>query len=86
MATEIFTPKEVKVIIMGIERIVEDFESISKDASIPFTPDARKDIKGILSTAISCKKKLEEVINKGAAFQMAEYKQGDEDEFLTKQS
>lgn len=86
MPRELFNNGELKIFVMGIERIIEDFEAISKDQSIPFTPEARKDMKDILTASYSAKKKLEMVINKGVAFKMEEYREGDEDEFLTKQS
>lgn len=86
MATEIFSPAEVKIIILGLQTTIEDLEAVSKDIRHPFTPESRKDMKDMLAAGYSAKKKLEDVVNKGVAFVLEEYKEGDEKDFLTKQS
>lgn len=86
MADKIFTPAEVKILIMGLVTTIEDIEAVYKSPKYPFTPESRKDMKDMLECALSAKKKLEDVVNKGEAFHLAEYKDGDEKDFLTKQS
>lgn len=86
MEQEIFNQGELKIIVMGIERIVEDLEAVSKNPNYPFTPEARKDMNDMLAAAYSSKKKLEKVANKGVAFKIEQYEEGDEKDFLTKQS
>jgi len=86
MADEIFTPAEVKIIIMGLVTIQEDIEAVHKDPKHPFTPESRKDMKEMLEAANSAISKLEKVVNKGMAFYVAQYEEGDEKDFLTKES
>lgn len=86
MAKEIFSPAEVKILIMGLVTVIEDIEAVNNDPKYPFTPESRKDMKDMLECAKSARKKLEDVVNKGVAFNLAPYEEGDEKDFLTKQS
>lgn len=86
MATEIFTPNELKMIIQGITICIEDLDAVRNDPKYPFTPESRKDMKDMWEAATSAKKKLEGVVNKGIAFKLDKYNEGDEKDFLTKES
>lgn len=86
MPKEIFTPAEIKILILGLVTVQEDLETGSKNQQYNFTPEARKDMKDMLDAANSARKKLEGVVNKGIAFEVAQYEEGDEKDFLTKQS
>lgn len=86
MAREILLPHETKIIILALVQLIEDMDGASKNTDFNFTPDARKDMKEMLSAAYSAKKKLEVIVNKGVAFQLDPYVEGDEKEFLTKES
>lgn len=85
MAEEI-TGQEVKVILLALEGMIQDRDAVSKNPKYPFTPETRKDIKDILEFSRSAKSKLEKVCLKGKAFRMDPYQEGDEKEFLTKES
>lgn len=80
----ILTPDEVKAIGMGLGRIIEDLEEVNKRGDIPWTPEAIVIQTEILSNARSAAKKIEQMT--GFACKLDEYKEGDEKEFLTKQS
>lgn len=84
MTTVTLTPKEVMTLEMGIARIIEDMEEVNNDQSIPFTPEARKDMRDILTNAKAAKAKLELI--RGHEIRIAPYVDGDEKEFLTKES
>ena len=78
------TPKEVKVIHMALETFIEDNTAMRKDASIPFNPEARVMMKDMFEIASSALKKIQ--LASGYAVRLDPYNQGDEKEFLTKQS
>ena len=86
MATEIFTPNELKSIILGLVTYIEDLEAVANDPKLPFTPESRKDMRDMLDSGRSAKRKLEDVVNKGIAFRLDDYQEGDEKDFLTKES
>ena len=76
--------KEVAVIQMALGAIIQDTEEISKDPEIPFTPDARKDMSDILENAKSALSKI--VLASGSEVKLDPYVEGDENDFLTKES
>lgn len=80
----ILTPNEVMITQMALSGLIEDLESVSKDPSLPFTPSARKDQKDMLSAAKSAMAKL--AATSGKEVKLDPYQEGDENEFLTKQS
>lgn len=80
----ILSPNEIVVIQMALSGLIEDMEAVSGNPNFPFTPDARKSQREILTAAKSAMDKLEKV--SGNVVQLDPYKEGDEDEFLTKQS
>lgn len=77
-------PKEVKIIHMALETFIEDNTAMSTDQTMPFTVEARLMMKEMLRTATSALKKIQ--LASGYAVQLAPYNEGDEKEFLTKQS
>lgn len=78
------SPDEVAVIQMALQNTIEDLEAVGKDPTIPFTPEARKHSREILLAAKSALKKIS--ITSGHAVRMDPYKEGDEQEFFTKES
>ena len=78
------TPEEVLVTQMALIGMIEDMESIGGDQSIPLTPDARKQGREILAAAKSAHKKI--ATASGHAVKLDPYKDGDEKDFITKQS
>ncbi len=78
------SPEEVAVTQMALSGLIEDMEAVSKDAKPPFTPEARKYQRQILTAAKSAKAKF--VTASGKEVSLDPYKEGDETEFLTKQS
>lgn len=78
------SPDEVAVIQMSLVGMIEDIEEGSKNQNFPFTPKARKDMRDILKTAKSALAKI--ILASGKAVRLDPYKEGDEKDFLTKQS
>lgn len=78
------SPKEVKVIHMALETFIEDNTAMRTDQSIPFNPEARTMMKDMFETASSALKKIQKA--SGYAVKLDPYNEGDEKEFLTKQS
>lgn len=77
-------PDEGKFLSMGVVRMLEDLQITSKNQKINWTPDTRKQIKEMLDAGNSLKAKLLKL-----GFDMRDlppYLEGDENEFLTKQS
>ncbi len=77
-------PDEGKFLSMAVVRMIEDLQDTSKNERFNWTPEARKDLKDMLAAGNSLKIKLLKL-----GFDMRElppYEEGDEDEFLTKQS
>lgn len=81
-----FNPAEVTAIGLGLARVIEDFDAIKKgeNANIPWAPEFRKMQGEILSACRSAAHKLEKFA--GYKCELPPYEEGDEDEFLTKQS
>lgn len=79
----IIMPKEVKVILMALQTMEEDLSETITNASIPFNGEARQIGKEILSTIKIARGKL---IKLTGEFMMEPYADGDEKEFLTKES
>ncbi len=78
------TPKEVKVIHMALEIFIEDNTAMRTDQTLPFNVEARVMMKDLFNTATSALKKIQ--LASGYAVQLDPYNEGDEKEFLTKQS
>jgi hypothetical protein len=81
-----FNPTEVSAIGMGLARIMEDMNAMKKNGyeNTPWTPEARKIQADIMNACRSAANKLEKFA--GYKCELPPYIDGDEDEFLTKQS
>lgn len=81
-----FNPGEVTIIALGLGRIMEDLNAMKLPEWIntPWTPEARKQQKDMIAAAKSAAAKIEKFT--GIKCHLPEYKPGDEDEFLTKES
>jgi hypothetical protein len=84
MSKNILNSNEVTITQMALSALIGDMESVSKNQSYPFTPDARKQQKEMLAYAKSALEKLSKA--SGQLVRLDPYNEGDEDEFLTKQS
>lgn len=84
MSKHLLTPKEVSIIQLALQTLIEDHEAVSKDVTLPFTPEARSIQRDILTTARSALSKI--VTASGQRVQLDPYREGDENEFLTKES
>ncbi len=80
----ILTGQETLTIQMALQTMIDDMTSMATNTNVPFTPSARKDMRDILNNATSALKKIEKL--QGREFKMEEYKDGDEKEFMTKES
>lgn len=78
------SPFEVMAIGLGLSRIIEDIEETKNDPRLPFTPEARRIQKEIYDSAKSAAMKIEKIT--GFECKLDAYVDGDENEFLTKQS
>lgn len=78
------TPKEVAIIQMALQTVIEDNDSVMKDQTLPFTPEARALARDIQKTAKSALEKIQKT--SGHAVQLDPYQDGDEKEFMTKES
>lgn len=78
------TPPEITIIQMALQQVIEDNESVTKDPTIPFTPEARAIARDIIKNAKSALSKVQKV--SGHVVKMDPYQEGDEQEFLTKKS
>lgn len=77
-------PDEGKFLSMAVVRMVEDLKDTSKNQLINWNPETRKQLKEMLSAGESLSNKLLKL-----GFDMRDlppYFEGDENEFLTKQS
>ena len=77
-------PDEQKFIAMAVLSMIEQLENTSKNQLINWNPEARKDLKDMTAAGASLRIKM-----KNLGFDMREmppYMDGDENEFLTKQS
>lgn len=81
-----FSPNEVMAIGLGLTRIIEDMNAMKQgnNVNLPWTPEARKIQKDMLAACQSAAAKLEKFA--GYKCELPPYVDGDEDEFLTKQS
>ena len=81
-----FNPAEVTAISMGLARVIEDINAIKKGEYVntPWTPEARKIQAEILAACQSAANKIEKFA--GVKCELPPYENGDENEFLTKQS
>lgn len=80
----ILTPNEVTITQMALSGLIEDLEAVSKNQSYPFTPQARKEQSEMLVSAKSALEKIAK--SSGKLIQIDPYNEGDETEFLTKES
>jgi hypothetical protein len=78
-----FNPNEVKAISMGLGIMLDDIDSPLMKQQ-PWTPEARKDFKEMKEAARSAAAKLEKFT--GIKCALPPYNDGDENEFLTKES
>lgn len=78
------TPKEVKVIQMALETFIEDNTAMRTDQTLPFNPEARVMMKEMFEIGSSALAKIR--LASGFAVQLDPYNEGDENEFMTKQS
>ena len=76
-----FNPDEAQVLAMGLASVIQDMNSHTDQ---PWTPEARKIRKDILSAATSAANKLEKFA--GVKCDLPPYNPGDEKEFFTKES
>ncbi len=84
MQTNILTPEEVLITQMALSGLIEDLDKINSDTAIPFTPESRTYQKQMLDSARSAHTKI--AVASGKLVQLDTYKEGDEKEFLTKES
>lgn len=82
----ILSPQESSACLMALAGMIEDLTTILGDSSLPFTPEARRDMGHMITAAISAKLKMEAIANNGQAFKLDTYREGDENKFFTKQS
>lgn len=77
-------PEEAKFISMAVLAMLEDLAATSKNQLINWNPEARKDLKDMVAAGTALKIKLERL-----GFDMRQlppYLEGDENDFLTKES
>lgn len=77
-------PDEAKFLSMAVVSVLEQLQETSKNQLINWNPETRKDLKDMVAAGTSLKIKLGKL-----GFDMGElppYLDGDENEFLTKQS
>jgi hypothetical protein len=81
-----FNPDEVRAIGLGLGRVIDDLNSMKRGEllDVPWTPEARKIQKEISAATRSAAAKLEKFT--GIKCELPPYIDGDEDEFLTKES
>ena len=78
------SPKEVLTIQMALAMMIEDVEASSKDVTYPFTPQTRKEMADMLLNAKAAKAKIDLAVGNECIIQP--YQEGDEKEFITKES
>lgn len=81
-----FNPNEVMAIGLGLARVIDDINAMKQgdNVNIPWTPESRKIQSDILAACQSAANKIEKFA--GYKCDLPPYIDGDEDEFLTKQS
>lgn len=77
-------PNEVTVIQMALTSMIEDMEEVSKDTKLPFTPQARSEMRDMVNHAKSALGKI--ALASGKLIKLDPYQEGDEKEFFTKRS
>lgn len=78
------SPKEVKVLQMALSVFIEDMDGGLKNPTFPFTPQARSEMKDMLLNAKSAKAKID--LAAGHECTVEPYQDGDEKDFITKES
>lgn len=80
------TPKEALAVQLALGSMMEDLNAMKSEKyiNVPWTPEARKDQRDIMASAKSAARKIEKIT--GVEASLPEYKPGDENEFLTKES
>lgn len=81
-----FNPNEVAAIGLGLARVIEDINAMKEGEweNTPWTPEARQIQKDILAACQSAANKIERFT--GYKCDLPPYVEGDENEFLTKES
>jgi hypothetical protein len=79
-----FNPQEVAALTLALGGLIEDLNAAAKNPTIPWTPEARKHQKDIVSAAKSAARKLEKFT--GIKCDLPQYLPGDESDFFTKES
>lgn len=81
-----FTPKETKALGMGLAVVLDQLQDVKKGegSAIPWTAEARKILLDMEQSVRSAIDKLEKFA--GVDCTLPEYKEGDENEFFTKES
>lgn len=77
-------PEEAKFLSMAVVDCIETIQDTSSDQSLNWTPEARKDMKAMLTAGNSLREKLKKM-----GFDVRDlppYLESDNDEFFTKQS
>lgn len=80
----ILTPDEVTIILVALSGTIEDLTETSTNVKLPLNPEARTACREMLTAAKSAQKKLETTI--GHEIRLDAFVDGDEKEFLTKES
>lgn len=77
--------EEVAIIMMALDGVIEDITESSKDVTMPFTPEARVLMRDMLNHAKSARAKVN-AVSGGNFVALAPFKEGDAEEFFTKES
>ena len=80
----VLTPDEVAMTQMALSSIMEDMQAARMNPKYPFTPEARKQMNEMFAVAQSAHNKLAKA--SGKSISIDPFKDGDEKEFLTKES
>lgn len=78
------TPPEAMAIELGLARLIEELKITGQNPQINWNPEARQTQREITEAAHSAAKKLEALT--GRKVDLPPFREGDQDEFLTKQS
>ena len=79
-----FLPNEAKIIGLGLASVIEDLNEARSNHSIPWTPEARKEMDDMYKSAKNAASKIEKFC--GIKCDLPPYNEGDEKEFFTKES
>lgn len=77
-------PEEARFLSLAVVDMIEQLQNMSQNPTINWNPEARKDLKNMMAAGNSLRTKLKKL-----GFDMRElppYTEGDEKEFLTKES